>query len=172
MKKTYLIWLVLVIFIAAPMYAQNDKTLKRPNDIGNGEYDEFKNSSFNTYEESNKLNQNLTHIDTEIKEYSGVMSTVSSDKLKGHYRALTSIKGEVEALSANLSKLDEKGKSLVSNASNVTPKTKSLQATSNTKKSVESLEHSRKTINSILSIVQTDTKLIADELKSRGEPIE
>lgn len=171
MKKLFFTILAFSLLIAAPLMAQ-DKTVSRPADIGESEFDEFKNSSFNVMEESTKLKENLTHVDKEIKEYSGVMSTVSTDKIKGHYKALTGIRSEAQAVNTNIAQLDDKGKDMVSNASKVTPKMKSIKATANTKKSVEGLEVAKSNMKSITEMLQEDTQLLATELKSRGEPIE
>lgn len=171
MKKVFLTMFAFSLFLIAPLFAQ-DKTIARPADIGESEFDEFKNSSFNVLEESTKLKENLTHVDKEIKEYSGVMSTVSTDKIKGHYKALTGIKGETEAINSNIAQLDNKGKDMVSNANKVTPKMKSIKATANTKKSVEGLDVAKSNMKSIAEMLQEDTSLLAAELKSRGEPIE
>ncbi|MBX2943329.1 MAG: hypothetical protein KF860_13380 [Cyclobacteriaceae bacterium] len=170
MKQAYMI-LLAVVMGSAPLFAQ-DKAPTRPADIGESEFDNFKNSSFNILEESTKLNANLKHIDEEIKEYSGVMSTVSVEKIKGHYKALTGVKGEVETINSNIVELDNKGKDMLANASKITPKMKSLKATANTKKSAEGLDSSKSNMKSIAQMLQDDMKLLGDELKSRGEPIE
>lgn len=170
MKKLFT--LLATGLICSISLSAQDKTLSRPADIGESEFDSFKNSAFSVYEESTKLKRDLTHIDTEIKEYSGVMSTVSTEKIKGHYRALTGISKEVESVNANIAELDNKGKDMVTNASKVTPKMKSVKASSNTKKSMEGLDVSKNNLKSITDMLTADTKLLADELKSRGEPIE
>ena len=171
MKKVQFAFIFLSLILIIPTLAQ-DKTVSRPSDIGESEFDEFKNSSFNVLEESTKLKENLTHVDKEIKEYSGVMSTVSTDKIKAHYKALTGIKSETEAINSNIAQLDNKGKDMVSNANKVTPKMKSIKATTNAKKSVEGLEVAKGNMKSIAEMLQEDTSLLATELKSRGEPIE
>lgn len=171
MKKIFALIMTLGLFCATPLLAQ-DKAPSRPGDIGDGDFDNFKNSAFNVLDESSKLKRDLTHIDTEIKEYSGVMSTASTEKIKGHYQALTGIRKEVDGVNSNLAELDNKGKDMVANASNVTPKMKSIKATANTKKSVEGLDAAKGNMKSIAEMLQADTKLLADELKSRGEPIE
>ena len=170
MKK--ILFLILSIGILSISTFAQDKAPTRPADIGESEFDNFKNSSFNVLEESTKLDANLKHIDKEIKEYSGVMSTVSTDKIKGHYKALTGVRGEVEIINSNIAELDEKGKDMVANASKVTPKMKSIKATTNTKKAVEGLDVSKNNMKSITQMLQDDMKLLGDELKSRGEPIE
>lgn len=169
--KKLLIFMLAASILSISTFAQ-DKAPTRPADIGESEFDDFKNSSFNVFEESTQLDANLKHIDKEIKEYSGVLSTVSTDKIKGHYKALTGVKGEVETINSNIAELDNKGKDMVANASKVTPKMKSIKATSNTKKAVEGLEASKNNMKSITQMLQEDMKLLADELKSRGEPIE
>jgi len=171
MKKLLTTVIMMGVLGTAPLFSQ-DKVPTRPSDIGESEFDNFKNSSFNVLEESTKLDANLKHIDTEIKEYSGVISTVSTDKIKGHYKALTGIKGEVETINSNIAELDDKGKDMVANASKVTPKMKSIKATSNTKKAVEGLEASKSNLKSITTMLQDDMKLLRAELESRGEPIE
>lgn len=171
MKQVYMIMLAVALVSAAPLFAQ-DKAPTRPGDIGESEFDNFKNSSFNILEESTKLDENLKHIDEEIKTYSGVMSTVSTEKIKGHYKALTGVKGEVETINSNIGELDDKGKDMLANANKVTPKMKSIKATANTKKSVEGLDAAKNKMKSITQMLQDDMKLLGDELKSRGEPIE
>ncbi len=171
MKQVYMIMLAAALVSAAPLFAQ-DKAPTRPGDIGESEFDNFKNSSFNILEESTKLDENLKHIDEEIKTYSGVMSTVSTEKIKGHYKALTGVKGEVETINSNIGELDDKGKDMLANASKITPKMKSIKATANTKKSVEGLDAAKNKMKSITQMLQDDMKLLGDELKSRGEPIE
>lgn len=171
MKNAYMLLLAVALMSAAPLFAQ-DKAPERPADINESDFDNFKNSAFNIVDESSKLKRDLTHIDTEIKEYSGVMSTVSTEKIKGHYQALTGVSKEVQKVNANIAELDDKGKDMVANASKVTPKLKSVKATSNTKKAVEGLDFSKGNMASIAEMLKADTKLLADELKSRGEPIE
>ena len=171
MKNTLLIMMALCLTVTAPIYAQ-DKAPARPSDIGESEFDNFKNSSFDVMEESTDLKENLMHIDEEIKSYSGVISTVSTDKIKGHYKALTGVRSEVEVINSNIAELDDKGKDMVANASKVTPKMKSVKATANTKKSVQGLEVAKSNMKTITDVLQEDTKLLAAELKSRGEPIE
>lgn len=171
MKKIQLVMLAFYLLLTAPLWAQ-DKTINRPADIGESEFDEFKNSSFNVLEESTKLKRDLAHVDDEIKSYGGVLGEVATDKLKGHYQALTGIKKEVEGVNSNIAQLDDKGKDMVANASKVTPKMKSIKATANTKKSVEGLEVAKGNMKSIADMLKEDTQLIAAELKSRGEPIE
>ncbi|MFZ1806079.1 MAG: hypothetical protein WAU36_02600 [Cyclobacteriaceae bacterium] len=170
MKK--LLFLILSASVLSISTFAQDKGPARPADIGESEFDNFKNSSFNVLEESNKLDANLKHIDSEIKEYSGVMSTVSTDKIKGHYKALTGVKSEVETINSNIAELDNKGKDMVANASKVTPKMKSIKATANTKKAVEGLDVSKNNMKSITQMLQDDLKLLGGELESRGEPIE
>lgn len=171
MKNLFFTVLILSSLATASLLAQ-DKTVSRPGDIGDSEFDNFKNNSFNVLEESTKLKNDLKTIDDEVKSYSGIMSTIATDKIKGNYKALTGIRKEVESVNANISELDDKGKDMVENAGKVTPKMKSIKATANTKKSVEGLEIAKGNLKSITDMLQEDTRLLADELKSRGEPIE
>ena len=63
-------------------------------------------------------------------------------------------------------------KIVLENAKNIKPRTKSPAATNNTKKSTKGLSIAKDNIKGVTGLLETDIKLITDELKSRGEPIE
>jgi hypothetical protein len=50
--------------------------------------------------------------------------------------------------------------------------TKSPQATGNTNKSVKVLDTSKKNLDVVATLITDNTKLLADELKKRGEAVE
>ncbi len=168
MKKGYL--LIALLLLPMVMLAQND--VKRPKNIGNSDFDTFKNNSFDVKDESATLKENVTHIDKEIKTYSGIMNTIGVDKLKKNYKALKESQSAVKNLLAKLAELDEDGKRLAENAKNVKPKMKSISATNNTNKSLKGLKIAKTDLDEVKGLLETDIKLISEELKSRGEPIE
>jgi hypothetical protein len=71
-----------------------------------------------------------------------------------------------------LAALDDKGKSMLNSAADVKPKLKAPAATGNTKKSIEALDASRKSLDGVSGLLTADAKLIMDELKARGEKVE
>jgi len=169
MKKQ--ITLLFLFFIGATALLAQDQ-VKRPDNIGVGDFDSFKNTAFDSQDESLKLNQDTKKIDTEIKGYAGVLSTISIPKLKDDLNALRGISKSQKALREKIGSLDEKGKALVGSAKDVTPKIKSPQATANTKKSISALDTARKNLDGVSSLLAEDSKLLMDELKKRGETVE
>jgi hypothetical protein len=150
--------------------AQEEEKLKRPDDIKVTEYDEFKNTSFNTYDESLKLAQNVKVIDNDVKNYAGVMKSVLTPKLLNDFKALVAIKNSSEALRSTIASLDEKGKDLAANSKKAG--LKAPAAGKNTKSSVAALDKSKAHLDNITDLLNADMKLLKDELKARGEPVE
>lgn len=151
--------------------AQDDAP-ERPSDVGVGEFDEFKNTSFNILEESAKLKDDLGNVDAEIKQYSGMINEVQIDKLKKNYESLTGINKSVASLNENIGVLDNKSKALLESAKSVSPKMKAPKATSNTNKSIQGLDAAKSNLNSVSTLLEEDSKLLKEELKKRGELIE
>lgn len=170
MKKNTLILLALFAFLATNLYAQDP--VKRPENVGIGDFDSFKNTSFDSQDESIKLNKDVNKLDQEIKGYAGVLSTISVPKLKTDLEALRGIHKSQKALREKLGSLDEQGKTLVSKAKDVTPKLKVPQATGNTNKSIKALEATRKNLDGVTGLITSNSKLLIDELKKRGEKVE
>jgi hypothetical protein len=174
MKKFIKTVLILCLSVFAYVgYAQEEaKAPERPSDVGVSDFDSFKNTSFDIVTASENLKKNVGQIDKEVKTYSGVMNTIAADKLRGNLTALRGLNKETETLKLKIGELDNQGKELLGNAKTVTPKMKSIEATSLTKKSVKGLDFAKGNINNITTLLQTDMKLLTDELKARGEPIE
>ena len=173
MKKSLVLLILLGLFISpGVMNAQDKEDVERPKNIGVSDFDSFKNSSFDVKDESASLKKDVTHIDNEIKTYSGVINTIGVQKLKENFKALIGIQKAIKELTKEIGELDEQGKSLLENAKNVKPKTKSPSATKNTKKSIQGLDIAKDNIKVVTELLETDIKIISDELKARGEPIE
>jgi hypothetical protein len=171
MKLRALSLALLTLLVATTAVQAQDKP-KRPGDISVSEFDTFKNTSFDIVDASHNLKNNVTTIDNEIKNYSGVINTVAPDKLKKDLAALKGSKKEAETLADRISKLADQGKEMVGKAKDVTPKMKSLDATSITNKSIKGLDTAKGYLAGIGTLVDTNVTLITDELKKRKEPIE
>jgi hypothetical protein len=150
--------------------AQNEAPPKRPDNIGVSDFDGFKNNSFDILDESTRLKNDATRIDNEIK--GGVLASMTVDKIRQDIKALRGISESSQALTQKLGDLDEQGKTLLSNAKNVNPRTKAPAATNNTNKSIKGLEVARKNLDATASLVKANTDLLVNELKSRGESVD
>lgn len=169
MKKllTPFFTLLLVAFAGSAM-AQDAP--KRPENIGISDFDSFKNNSFDILDESAKLKKDATRIDGEMK--GGVLAAVSVEKLKADHKALKGIGSSSQALTEKIGQLKEQGKQMLENAKNVNPKLKAPAATNSTNKSIKGLDSAKSNIEATTALVQNNIKLIADELKNRGEKID
>ena len=175
MKKSFVFYILLSVFVSLGILQAQDKEkkeVKRPKNIGVADYDNFKNNSFDILDESNSLQENVTHIDNEIKGYSGLINTIGVEKIKKNLAALKDSKSAAETLLKKIGELAETGKELLTNVKSVTPKTKSLSASKNTKSSISVLDTSKANVKGLSELLVADIKLITEELKSRGEVIE
>jgi hypothetical protein len=170
MKKKTSLFLSLFLLVVVPALAQDP--VKRPDNVGVSDFDSFKNTAFDSQDESIKLNADTKKIDSEIKGYAGALSAVSVPKLKEDLAALRGINKSQKALREKLGTLDEKGKTLLGSAKDVTPKLKSLPASNNTKKSISALEAARKNLDGVSGLLADNSKLLIGELKARGETVE
>lgn len=170
MNKFPILLICMLFSFPAVGQSENEEDVKRPPDIKVVDYDDFKNTSYDTYDESLKLKENLGVLDNDIKNYAGVMKSVLTPKLKEDLKALAVIRSSSETLKSKIVSLDEKGKSLAANSKKAG--LKAPAAAKNTNSSVAVLGRSRSNLDNIMDMLQTDIKLIQDELKARGEPIE
>lgn len=172
-KYFYSLFILAAIVLPGLLFAQDsEKAPKRPENIGVSDFDSFKNGSFDILDESTSLKTDATRIDSEVKNYAATISSVTLDKLKTDFKALKGIAESSKALTAKIGDLDNQGKDLLAAAKNVTPRTKSPVATGNTNKSIKGLDASRKNLDAVSTLVTTNTKLLSDELKKRGETVE
>ncbi|MCR9250375.1 MAG: hypothetical protein NXI20_08110 [bacterium] len=162
--------ILLSILIPVSLMAQDD--VDRPANIGDSEFDNFKNTSFDIREESFTLRESVTKIDEEIKNYSGVMNTIGVEKLKGNFKALLDTKTAIATIVNRIGELDNQSKDLLQNAKSLKPKTKSLKATKNTNASVKGLKLAKTDLDAVKEMLSANIELLTNELKSRGEPIE
>jgi hypothetical protein len=161
---------VCIFALVATVKAQTEAPPKRPDNIGISDFDGFKNNAFDILDESTRLRNDATRIDNEIK--GGVLASMTVDKIRQDIKALRGISESSQALTQKIGDLDEQGKSLMANAKNVNPKTKAPAASNNTNKSIKGLEAARKNLDATVSLVKTNTDLLVNELKSRGESVD
>lgn len=169
MKK--MIGLFVCIFAVSGIgQAQSEAPPKRPDNIGVSDFDGFKNNAFDILDESVSLKNDATRIDNEIK--GGVLASLTVDKIRQDIKALRGISESSQALTQKIGNLDEQGKTLLSNAKNVNPRTKAPAASNNTNKSIKGLEAARKNLDVTASLVKANTDLLVNELKSRGVSVD
>jgi len=160
--------LLLFVSLVATSFGQE----KRPDNIGVGNYDEFKNNSFDINGQSHKANQDLLTLDKEIKGYAGIINTLDAQKLTKDYNAILGLNKFSKEIAGKISQLDDQGKQMIDGAKDVSPKMKSISAANNTNKSIKALEASRKNLTSMSVLLKEDANLLLTELKKRGEPVE
>jgi hypothetical protein len=172
MKKYFhLLTLLTVLALPGLLFAQ-DEAPKRPENMGVSDFDVFKNNSFDILDESAKLKADAARLDTDVKSYSAGLAAVSVEKLKADYKAFRGIGKSSKELSTRITDLNGQSKALLDQAKSLKPMTKSPQATGNTNKSVKGLDASKKNLESVAGLVDGNVKLLADELKKRGESID
>ena len=171
MKKYFYLLAFLAVLAPGLLIAQDDAP-KRPENMGVSDFDVFKNNSFDILDESAKLKADAAKLDTDVKSYSAGLSAVSLEKLKADYKAFRGIGKSSKELTTRITDLNGQSKALLDQAKSLKPMTKSPQATGNTNKSVKGLDHSKKNLEAVAGLVDGNVKLLADELKKRGESIE
>lgn len=172
MKKYFYSLVALSLFVLPGLVFAQDDAPKRPENMGVSDFDVFKNNSFDILDESAKLKADATKLDTDVKSYSAGLAAVSIDKLKADYKALRGISKSSKELTTRITDLNGQSKALLDQAKSLKPMTKSPQATGNTNKSVKGLDASKKNLEVVAGLVEGNTKLLADELKKRGEVTE
>ena len=171
MKKTFYFLLILVLFVL-PGFVNAQDAPKRPDNMGVSDFDVFKNNSFDIMDESTKLKTDATNLDNDIKSYSAGIGSVTLEKLKTDYKAIREIGKSSKDLTSKVGELNSQSKGLLEAAKSVKPMTKSPQATGNTNKSVKGLDAAKKNLDAVATLVQNNSKLLADELKKRGETVD
>jgi len=172
-KKTLLTTLILSLsFLMITSINLKAQTLdsygdiERPKNIGNSDFDGFKNSSFDIYYNAHKLDKNLKTIEGNLVKYAEDKDNIDFESLRKDIKALKNTKESVKELSADLKSLDDKSKSMVKNAKNVKPRTKTPKAVKNTDKSVKVLNDAKTTLKTVsdnqVTLIKTATELLGD----------
>jgi hypothetical protein len=144
-KTIYFLVAIICLFMTGlnQAVAQSDDKygdLERPENIGDSEFDNFKNSCFDIYFNVGKLDENLKKVETNLVAYQKDKSNIDFTSLKSDIKALNEINESLTKLQSETTSLKGKSEQMVKNAKNFTPKLKAPKAVSNTNKSVTALD--------------------------------
>jgi len=144
-KSVFFLLALLSFFIAGinQAAAQSDDKygdLERPDNVGNGDFDNFKNSAFDVYFNVGKLDENLKKVETNLVEYKKDKSSMNIASLKSDITSLNEIGESLIKLQTETTSLKDKSEKMVKDAKSFTPKLKAPKAISNTNKSVTALD--------------------------------
>jgi hypothetical protein len=114
--------------------------LERPDNVGDGEFDNFKNSCFDIYFNVGKLDENLKKVETNLVNYQKDKSNINVMSLKNDIVSLNDIGASLIKLQGETTTLKGKSEKMVKDAKNFSPKLKAPKAISNTNKSVTALD--------------------------------
>ena len=123
--------------------AQNDDKygdLERPDNVGDGTFDNFKNSSFDIYYNVGKLDENLKKVETNLVAYKQNKDNIDFNSLKTDIKSLNEISEALPKLQTEVTSLKDKSEDMVKNAKDISPKTKAPKAVKNTNKAVSALD--------------------------------
>jgi hypothetical protein len=145
-RTVYLVLAIISLFMAGinQGFAQSsdDKygDLVRPDNLGNADFDNFKNSCFDIYFNVGKLDENLKSVETNLVGYKKDKSNINFTSLKSDIKSLNEIGESLIKLQGETATLKNKSEQMVKDAKNFTPKLKAPKAISNTNKSVTALD--------------------------------
>ncbi len=158
-KKAFFFFLGLLSFLCfGQTFAQTDDKygdLKRPDNIGDSDFDNFKNSAFDIYFNVGKLDENLKKVESNLVEYQKDKSNINIASLKSDIKSLNEINDGLAKLQNETATLKSKSETMVKEAKNITPKMKAPKAVSNTNKSVTALDQA----NDRLKVLVENQKL-------------
>ncbi len=141
--------------------------MKRPANIGNSDFDSFKNSCFDIYYNSHKLDKNLKVIEGNLVKYADDKDNIDFESLGKDIEALKKSKESAKELSTDLKALDDKSTSMVKNAKNLKPRTKSPKAVKNTNNSIKALNDAKVTLKEVsenqVTLLKTAQELLGDK---------
>jgi hypothetical protein len=122
--------------------AQDEKygDLKRPDNVGDASFDNFKNSSFDIYYNVGKLDENLKKVETNLIAYKKDPKNVDFNSLKTDIKSLNEINEALPKLQTEVTALKDKSETMVKDAKNFSPKMKAPKAIKNTDQSVKALD--------------------------------
>jgi len=137
MKKLFTI-LLLAAAVLPAFSQEEEKDLKRPDNVGDSETDSFVNQSFDLYEATNKTNKDLKAIEGDLEkiEKDGNKIKQDADILKRLY----AIQGEIRSRDEKAKELDNKAADMAKHAKDIRPIKLVPQATKNVKSASAALK--------------------------------
>ncbi len=161
--------MALFIFFSVNIKAQTLDSygdMKRPANIGVSDFDNFKNSCFDIYFNSHKLDKELKDIETNLTKYAADKSNIDFNSLREDIKSLKAINESTKELTAELKALDDKSETMAKNAKNIKPKTKAPKAVKNTNSSIKALNDAKSTLKSVgenqTTLLKQATELLGD----------
>lgn len=140
MKKLFT--LLCLALLITPSFAQDEeKELKRPDNIGDTETDAFVNQSFDLYASTLKTDKDLKAIEADIEkiEKDGNKIKQDADVLKRLY----AIQGEIRSRDEKAKELDNKAADMAKHAKDIKPIKLVPQATKNVKSATKALDKTK-----------------------------
>jgi hypothetical protein len=144
-KTTYFLIAMFSLFLAGfnqvlAQSADQYGDLKRPDNVGDSKFDNFKNSCFDIYFNVGKLDESLKKVETNLVEYQKDKSKINIASLKSDITSLNDIGASLIKLQGETTSLNNESQAMVKDAKDFSPKLKAPKAISNTNKSVTALD--------------------------------
>lgn len=132
----------MTFLFAGNVNAQDEKygDMERPNNIGVSNFDNFKNSAFDIYYNIGKLDVNLAKVEENLISYKKDADNINYQSLKSDVKSLNEINEAIPKLQSEVKGLKGESETMIKNAKNIKPRTKSPKAVGNTKKAVKALD--------------------------------
>lgn len=144
MKKLFTLGLALML--ASPLFAQDkakeeEKDLKRPENVGDSEVDGFVNQSFDLYLSTLATDKNLKGIEADIEKIEKEGNKIKSDADVA--KRLYAIQGEIRTRDEKAKELDNKAADMAKHAKDIKPINKVPKATKNVNSATKALDRTK-----------------------------
>lgn len=139
--------------------------LKKPVDCGVGQYDAFKNSSFDLKDDLLKSTKNHAQLSEDIAKYDTGEREKNAINLGGDMAKMRQPKNSMGDFDERVNRLAGDGKTLAENVTSVRPVTKVKQATDNTKTSMRAVDLSRDLLKELKTNVDKDLEKLEKYMK-------
>lgn len=141
--------------------------LERPDNVGNSDFDNFKNSSFDVYYNVGKLDVNLKKVETNLMSYKENPDNVDVSSVRADIKSLKEIGEAMPKLQSEITSLKGKSDAMVKGAKDFKPKLKAPKAIKNTNQSVTALDKANERMKTLVedqkAALKTATELLGEE---------
>ncbi|MDF1549210.1 MAG: hypothetical protein P1P88_15395 [Bacteroidales bacterium] len=154
---------------AGNVNAQDEKygDLERPANVGDSDFDNFKNSSFDVYYNVGKLDVNLKKVETNLISYKENPDNIDFASLRADIKSLNEINAAIPKLQSEVTSLKGKSESMVKGAKDFKPKLKAPKAIKNTNQSVTALDKANDRMKTLVedqkAALMTAKELLGEE---------
>jgi len=159
----------LSFLFAGNINAQDEKygDLERPANVGNSDFDNFKNSSFDVYYNVGKLDVNLKKVETNLMSYKENKDNLDVASVKADIKSLKEIGEAMPKLQSEITSLKGKSDAMVKGAKDFKPKLKAPKAIKNTNESVTALDKANERMKTLVddqkAALKAATELLGEE---------